>query len=177
MADDITSPIAGAEIVTEEGSKPITTEEIENAVVSESEEDFIATTPGQPFDQTAFESLKNLVSRKAFQVDELQKKVKELNESLKNIFINDSVLSEAEETLKQTKKTVTKRKADLNSSPEAQSIKSALIEAREELKDIEDSLSTQLLNLYQMTGVQEFETNTGEVREFVIKAKVKAKKK
>lgn len=71
---------------------------------------------------------------------------------------------------------VTKRKKELKESPEAQSIRAKMKEYKEDLRDIEESLSNQLVNLFQITGVKEFETVTGEVREFVIKAKVKAKK-
>ena len=128
------------------------------------------------FNQEEFEAVKNLVSRKTSQADELKEKIRELAESLKNMLVNDSTLADAEETLKETRKAVTKRKNEIANSEEAQSIKAKLRELKEEMADIEDSLSTQLLNLYQITGVKEFETNTGEVREFVIKAKVKAKK-
>jgi hypothetical protein len=86
-------------------------------------------------------------------------------------------LTKAEDDAKKLKKQVTARKSQLMNSPEAVSIKLKLQEVKEDLKDIEDSLSTQLLTLYQLTGVQEFETDEGEVREFVIKARVKAKKK
>ncbi len=129
------------------------------------------------FDEKAYNSVKNLVARKTTQADNLKNDIKELNESLKNIQINDSQLSEAEEEVKKLKILVTKRKKELMESAEGRDIRLKLNEKKEELKDIEESLSNQLLNLYQITGVKEFETSEGEVREFVIRAKVKAGKK
>ncbi|MGI5828186.1 MAG: hypothetical protein ACOX6V_04180 [Patescibacteria group bacterium] len=167
MADDtISSPIEGAEIVSSETNSEPTSQT----------ESVSSTSQPDSFDTETYESVKNLVSRKTSQADELNAKIKELNNSLKNILVNDAELAEAEEQLKEVRKAVTKRKADLNNSPEAQSLKARIKEMKEELKDVEETLSSQLLTLYQLTGVQEFETNTGEVREFVIKAKVKAKK-
>lgn len=170
MADDnmVSSPIAGAEIVEKDGStKPATDNFSQDLQV-----------PNQTgFDPEAFEATKALVMRKTTQADEIKGKIREINESLKNILTNDNALSESEEKLKETRVAVQKRRKELNTSPEAQSIRAKLTEFKEELRDIEDSLSTQLLNLYQMTGVQEFETPSGEVREFVVKARVKAKKK
>ncbi len=128
------------------------------------------------FDEENFQAVQNLVSRKAAQADELHQQIKELNESLKNILINDIQLSEAEEQAKESRKVIQQRKKELASTPESISIKAKLQELKDELADVEDGLSTQLLNLYQLTGVQEFETNDGQVREFVIKARVKSKK-
>jgi oligoendopeptidase F len=174
MANDVTSPIAGAEIVSDDGTaKPL----------SEAEKASGKTKPTRPimetqteFNTEEFEALKGLVSRKTSQADTLKSKVKELAESVKNIFGNDAELAAAQEKEKEVKKEVKTRRAYLNNQPETQDIKFHLKEAKEELKDVEDSLSNQLLNLYQMTGVKEFETAAGEVREFVIKARVKAKK-
>jgi hypothetical protein len=95
---------------------------------------------------------------------------------MKNVLINDSQLSEEEEKAKEVKLAVQKRKKDLNQSPEVKNLQLKMQEVKEELKDIEDSLSNQLLRMYQLTGVTEFETDGGEVREFAIKAKVKAKR-
>jgi hypothetical protein len=62
-------------------------------------------------------------------------------------------------------------------SEESRNISIKIKELKEESTDTQDSLSNQLLNLFQMTGVKEFETESGEVREFMIMAKVKGRKK
>jgi hypothetical protein len=128
------------------------------------------------FDAQEFNRIKNIVARKVNQADELKKKMREISESMKNVLINDSQLSEEEEKAKEVKLAVQKRKKDLNQSPEVKNLQLKMQEVKEELKDIEDSLSNQLLRMYQLTGVTEFETDGGEVREFAIKAKVKAKR-
>ncbi len=129
------------------------------------------------FNPETFKTVVSLVKIKTFRLDELNNQIKEVNESLKNIIINDSQLSETEENAKNAALTVKKRKQELMNQPESQSLKIKLVELKEELQDTEESLSTQLLSLYQMTGVKEFETDNGEVREFVIKAKVKSKRR
>jgi hypothetical protein len=177
MADDqVSSPIPGATVISDDGQVTKTPDAKDEKDMEKQVIDLPDSEPAD-FDAQAFESIKNLVTRKTVQADELKLKTKELQESLKNILVNDDELSQSEESLKENRKKVTERKSNLMGSPEAQSIKLKLQEAKEDLKDIEDSLSSQLLNLYQLTGVQEFETDEGEVREFVIKARVKAKRK
>lgn len=177
MSDNtISSPIPGATIINQDGSEiQVDTQndekELENTTVELVEND------ESDFDQQQYESVKNLVMSKTTQADELNNQISELTDSLKNILVNDAELSQSEDDAKKAKKAATSRKAVLMNSAEAVSIKIKLQEAKEDLKDIEDALSTQLLTLYQLTGVQEFETDEGEVREFVIKARMKAKKK
>ncbi|NMB56452.1 hypothetical protein GYA19_00765 [Candidatus Beckwithbacteria bacterium] len=128
------------------------------------------------FDEKTFLATKAMVNAKAQRMDELKDEIKEYNERLKNILINDSDLSEAEEQAKQYSQYVKKRKQELMESAESKDIKAKLRDLKEEMADITDSLSTQLLTLFQITGVKEFETDNGQVREFVITAKVKAAK-
>lgn len=139
--------------------------------VNNTELDTVELEPS--FDAEAYQSVKNIVARKAVQADELKEKLKEYNESLKNVLVNDAELAEAEDKAKEAKVAVVKRKKSLNDSPEVKNLKLKQAEVKEELKDVEDSLSNQLLQLYQITGVKEFETAAGEVREFNIKAKIK----
>jgi len=173
---NVSSPIPGATIINPDGSEskvPNTVEQDGNTTV-----ELVSSEENESdFDQQQYESVKNLVMRKTVQADELNSQISELSDSLKNILINDSELAQSEEDAKKAKKAAVARKTTLMNSPEAVSVKLKLQEAKEDLKDIEDSLSTQLLSLYQITGVQEFETDEGEVREFVIKARVKSKKK
>jgi len=180
MTDNVvSSPIPGATIITNDGTvtqvpDAISAEKIDQDTTVE----LVANDDSEgDFDQVQYDSVKNLVMRKTQQLDELNNTIAELSESLKNILVNDRELSESEEDAKKAKKAATACKAQLMNSPEAVSIKLKLQEAKEDQKDIEDGLSTQLLSLYQLTGVQEFETDEGEVREFVIKARVKSKKK
>ncbi len=171
----VSSPIPGATIITNDGTVTQIPESEEK--LAQETVELVADDSDTDFDQQQYDSVKNLVMRKTQQLDELNNAVSELNESLKNILINDQELTQSEEDAKKAKKAATARKAQLMNSPEAVSIKLKLQEAKEDQKDIEDGLSTQLLTLYQLTGVQEFETDEGEVREFVIKARVKAKKR
>jgi hypothetical protein len=129
------------------------------------------------FDADEYQRVKGIVTRKVDQLDELRLKVKEINESMKNILINDSQLSEAEEEARSSKLAVAKRKKEVGDSPEMKNLRLKRQEIKEELSDLEDSLNNQLLNLYQITGVKEFEMPDGTVREFAIKSKVKAVKK
>jgi hypothetical protein len=56
-------------------------------------------------------------------------------------------------------------------------LKFKLKEVKEGIKDIEESLSNHLLNLYKITGIKEFDTDDGKKREFDVRAKLRGTKK
>jgi hypothetical protein len=95
----VSSPIPGATIITNDGTVTQvpdnttdeklgqeTTVELVSPVDDDTETDF---------DQQQYDSVKNLVMRKTVQADELSSAITELNESLKNIIINDQELDKS----------------------------------------------------------------------------------
>lgn len=123
-------------------------------------------------DAESFEATKRLVQNLSVKLDELKAKQKEFRERLKNLQVNDALLSEYEEQAKAAASEFTKRKKELMASVEAQEVQAKLKETNEELKDIQDSLTNHLLNYFQVTRTQSFETPTGQEREFRLNAKL-----
>ncbi len=129
------------------------------------------------FDQQTFEAVKGLVLNLSVKLDEAKEKQKEYRERLKNMMDNDESLAEFEQQAKNAADAFRKRKKELNESTEGKEIKAKIREFSEEIKDLEESLTNNLLSYYQMTGVQSFELPTGEEREFKLKARLLPTKK
>ena len=122
-------------------------------------------------------SLQNVIERTADLLTQLGSDLKLKRDSLKNIFDNDTQLSEATEQQKEVTQQVKERKSKLQSSPEVTQLKTQIGELNEQKKEIEEALSNHLLNYYQMTNSTSFDTSDGDQWEFNIKAKVKGRKK
>lgn len=121
-------------------------------------------------------SLQNLIERNANELDRLGSAQKELRESLKNIFENDAPLAEAEQKATEITQQLKERKQYLDGSPEVRQLKMKLSELKEEMNEIVETLNNHLINLFQLTGSNSFDTSDGDQREFSIRAKVKPKK-
>ena len=129
------------------------------------------------FDIQAFEATRAIVTRQAQRLEELKKEMKSVTEQVNNMMENDQQLAEDEHQAKEVTQVVKQRKSQILETPEARQLKLKLGDLKEERVDLEDSLSNHLFDLYQTTGVMEFEDLTGNVWEFDIKARLKAKKK
>ncbi len=123
-------------------------------------------------DAESFEATKRLIQNISTKLDELKGKQKDLRGRLKNILDNDVALSEYEQQAKDAASEFTKRKKDLMESVEAKEIRAKSKEVAEEIGDMQDSLTHHLISYYQVTGVQSFETASGEEREFKFNAKL-----
>ena len=140
-----------------------------------------ADTPAEPatsggFDIQAFEATRSIVTRQAERLEELKKDLKLVTEQLKNILENDKELAVAQEEAKQSSQKFRQRKNQLLEMPEARTMKLKQADLKEEKGDLEDSISNHLFDLYQTTGVMEFEDLNGNVWEFDIRARLKTKK-
>ncbi len=126
---------------------------------------------------TTITSLQNLIERNADNLDVVKQKLKLQREQLKNIFENDTQLSEATQQADTFSRQVKERKSTLQSDPEVTKLKVDIGELTEQKKEIEEALSSHLVNYYQLTNSTSFDTSDGDQREFVIKAAVKSKRK
>jgi hypothetical protein len=122
-------------------------------------------------------SLQNLIERRALQVEAIKEKLSENRSMLRDVYTNDETLTDAQEEQKAYSSKVRERKSQINSSPEAMSIKTKIAELREEQKELEETLSNHLVNYHSMTNSNSFDTSDGDQWEFSIKAKIKARKK
>jgi len=144
--------------------------------------DLISTnmTDAQPAPQQIqadeLQQLEALINRKTSQLDELKEKVRNFLEQIKNISDNDEQLNQATEAAQEAVNAITKRKGEVRNLPETKAVKNQMAEIQTEIKELEESLNTHLVNLYQLTGTKEFKTMAGETREFKLVAKLLPKK-
>lgn len=125
------------------------------------------------FDATALDATLNLIIRLSQQLDELTKKQKDLKDMLKGIYDNDEELAKANAEAENQMKAAKSRKNNLSQSAQAMDLKVKIADMSDDLKMIQESLNTHLLNYYQLTGSKAVDFPGGEEREMVIRAKLK----
>ena len=125
------------------------------------------------FDATALDATLNLIIRLSQQLDDLLKKQKDLKDMLKGIFDNDEELAKANAEAEAQMKAAKSRKTNISQSPQAMDLKVKITDLSDDLKMIQESLNTHLLNYYQLTGSKAVDFPGGEEREMVIRAKLK----
>jgi len=128
------------------------------------------------FDAQAFEATKAIVSRQVEQIEALKKQIKIFAEQLKDMVENDEALVMSQKEAKEATQKAREIKTNIMNSQAAKALKGQLQELREDMKDMTDSLSSHLLDLYQTTGVMEFEGADGSVYEYKVLAKLAGKK-
>ncbi len=122
-------------------------------------------------------AVEGIIRRQSVRLDALRDEAKTFADQLKSILDNDEALTNVEEEVKQATRKQKERKATLANSPESMQLKYKLKEVKDSIKDIEESLSNHLLNLYKITGIKEFDTDDGKRREFDVRAKLRGTKK
>ena len=127
----------------------------------------------QAIDPTTLDATQNLIIRLSQQLEDLQKKQKDLKDMLKGIFDNDEGLQKAQTEAEAQLKTAKSRKNEIGQSAQAIDLKNKIADANEDIKLIMESLNTHLLNYYQLTGSTAVDFPGGEEREMVIRAKLK----
>ena len=125
------------------------------------------------FDATALDATLNLIIRLSQQLEELMKKQKDLKDMLKGIYDNDEELAKANTEAEAQLKAAKSRKNNISQSPQAMDLKVKITDLSDDLKMIQESLNTHLLNYYQLTGSKAVDFPGGEEREMVIRAKLK----
>ena len=121
-------------------------------------------------------NLQGIIERHARQLLDVETKLKEKRQMLKNIFENDEKLNEAETQASAAAQAMKERKAQVSNNSEAVTLKLQVAEINQEKKEIEEALSNHLVNYHQLTGSTSFDTTDGDQWDFSIRAKVKAKK-
>ena len=121
-------------------------------------------------------SLNNLIEKHARELTRIEGELKEKRQSLKNIFDNDVQLTEAMEEVEKHNLAMKERKAQLQNDPQSTSLKIDVAELNQQKKELEETLSNHLVNYHALTNSTSFDTSDGDQWDFVIKAKIKAKK-
>ncbi len=123
------------------------------------------------------ESLQGVIERNANELSQLNSKLKEKRQMFKNVFDNDTTLASLEEKYQQLLMSLKENKVRIGASPEVTTLKTQIGELKEQKKEIEETLSSHLLNYYHLTGSTSFDTRDGDQWEFTINARVKSRKK
>lgn len=121
-------------------------------------------------------SLQSLIERQANELNRLSEEMKQKRESLKNIFENDTQLGEAEAKAEVMTQEVKARRSQLQTDPQITSLKVQIGELNDQKKEIEESLSSHLVNYHQITNSTSFDTSDGDQWDFNVRAKLKARK-
>ena len=146
-------------------------------------DDALAATAGTVRDELAasdriaetLTALQTVIERNANELGTLDKQLKEKREMLSNILDNDQELATAQAEAKKNTEAVKQRKADVAAQPQAVNLKLEIAELAQNKKEIEEALSSHLVNYHQLTGSTSFDTADGDQWEFAIKARVKAR--
>jgi uncharacterized protein (DUF3084 family) len=121
-------------------------------------------------------TLQTVIERNANELSTLEKQLKEKREMLTNIMENDQELAAAKNEAKKNAEAAKKRQADVASQPQAVNLKLEIAEMAQNKKEVEEALSSHLVNYHQLTGSTSFDTTDGDQWEFNIKARVKARR-
>lgn len=129
-------------------------------------------------DATAsLQAIEGVIRRQSDRLDKLQEDLKTINDQIKSILDNDEELSKVQEEVKVAAAKQKQRKSSLSNSAESMQLKYKQKDLKESIKDVASSLSNHLVNLYQMTGAKEFDSDDGTRREFEVSARLRGKKK
>lgn len=118
-------------------------------------------------------SLQNLIERHALELTKIDNELHEKREAMKNVFDNDTGLSEKKEEIEQFNQQFKERKSQLQNNPQVIALKVDISDLNEQKKDLEETLSSHLINYHGLTNSTSFDTSEGDQWEFVIKAKIK----
>jgi predicted nucleic acid-binding Zn-ribbon protein len=127
----------------------------------------------QALDATALDATQNLIIRLSQQLEDMEKQQKDFKDMLKGVFDNDETLAKANQEAEAHMKTAKSRKTEISGSSEVIELRSKIADLSEDVKLIQESLNTHLLNYYQLTGSKAVDFPGGEEREMVIRAKLK----
>ncbi|NLG06805.1 MAG: hypothetical protein GX559_03895 [Candidatus Pacebacteria bacterium] len=120
-------------------------------------------------------SLQNLIERHALELTKIDAELREKREAMKSVFENDATLSEKKDEIDQYNQQYKERKSQLQNNPQVISLKVDVADLNEQKKDLEETLSSHLINYHSLTNSTSFDTSEGDQWEFVIKAKIKKK--
>jgi DNA repair exonuclease SbcCD ATPase subunit len=121
-------------------------------------------------------SLQNLIEKHARELTRIDGELKEKRQSLKSVFDNDIQLTEALEEVEKHNQAMKERKVQLQNDPQSTSLKIDVAELNQQKKELEETLSNHLVNYHALTNSTSFDTSDGDQWDFVIKAKIRAKK-
>jgi len=130
-----------------------------------------------PEDTTfALTALENVIRQRLGIIEKSQQEIAELGQQLKDIMANSEEYYKAEKVAKEAMKIKKQIKATIMGTQEAKTLQGKFDEAREMLKDQENSLSEMLLEYYETMHVKEIDDGEGQTRDLIVRVKIAPKK-
>jgi cytochrome c556 len=186
--DETTNIIEDAEVVenTEDPTSPVV-EDPEAFNTTESEEevqtDVEATEePAEPTHATpnAIQSLLNvesMINRYIADIEKLQEKMKTQRDMFNDAFNNDAEYSQIMQKVKEVNRLKQGAKQRIMKLPAVAEAKNKLDEYKDEMKEMQDALSSYLQQYRQLSGTNQITSETGEIREIIVVTKLVKKGK
>ncbi len=173
--DEVVSLESGDEIESLESGEGIALPDGYEVLVSDEDESVDQVANAEAFGESLM-AIQNIIQRYSIEFDDVNVKLKDIREMMKNLFDNDAELQELEEQAKTVTQDARNRKQRVKESPESVELQMKMKELKEEQNEIQETLNNHLLRYYQMTGSQVIEEPDGTEREFKVQARLKAKK-
>lgn len=126
-------------------------------------------------DVDSLEATQNLAIRLAGQLEGLNASLKNAREMYKNLFANDDRLAELDHEVEKASRAVKTRKLEIQQTKEAVDLKLKIADLSEDVKMVKESLSTHLLNIFQLTGSKDLDLPDGDTVEYNVRAWMKGR--
>lgn len=124
----------------------------------------------------ALSALENVIRQRLSIIEKSQLEIAELGQQLKDILANSEEYYKAEKIAKEAMKVKKEIKSTIMGTQEAKTLQGKFDEAREMLKDQENSLSEMLLEYYETMHVKEIDDGEGQTRDLIVRVKIAPKK-
>lgn len=147
---------------------------IDSEVVDTDKDNFSEPNP----EDTAFalSALENVIRQRLSIIEKSQLELSELRTQLNDILANSEEYYKIDKMVKEALKQKKQVKATIMGTAEAKTLQGKFDEAREMLKDQENSLSDMLLEYYETMHVKAIDDNDGNQRDLHVSVKVSPKK-
>lgn len=121
---------------------------------------------------TVLLSLEEMIKKYITRLDQLKVEVKKQREMYDDSFLNNPTFIENTEKAKVAAKDLLVTKKNISSQPAVVQISLKLKNMRDEMKEIEQSLSDYLQEFQRLTGANEIEGEDGKIRDIINTAKL-----
>lgn len=119
-----------------------------------------------------FLDLENLIKNYLTRIDNLKQELKKQSDLFKDSFESDAVYKEHEDKAKEAAKLRAETKQQILKQPALASLSEKIAEIKNEIKELQETLSDYLLQYQKMTGFSQIETDQGETLIIVNSAKL-----
>jgi uncharacterized protein (UPF0335 family) len=170
--DDIQDQIS--QLPQEEATEPELTENSLGETPEKTPEEegpIINIIDGSP-QSDGFFDLENLIKNYLSRIENLKQELKKQNDLFKDSFESDAVYKEHEEKTKEAAKLRAETKQQILKQPTLASLSEKIDELKNEIKELQETLSDYLLQYQKMTGFSQIETDQGETLIIVNSAKL-----